>query len=362
MSDEFPSGTVVLAKPRGGSRWPGMVLAEDDVPADLLEIRPRRRGGGALAVAQLNETTAQWVQPADLEELTPEEALENMNIPRTRKQLIEAFKVASEPPGYDDVVAALGSDTPAKVASGSDLETVQPTKKRKTKSRKTELKSESEFEPETEDSTSEFVESSSAEDRIEIVTRKRGRLSGKKELATKSDLAKSAELRAALCRQAREKLEPLILSSDDRLDEATLGKIDTLVQHLEDSPELEVSFARQSGLQRVLKSAHKDRQDLPNELDSRIVALLEKWETPAEPVIRGIPRELWTDELESKEGTEDPDTTVEPEDTNGYKKQENNDSLLNARESTEEPSEILDHSKEEPGARVEKSDLANDQN
>ena len=357
MSDVFPPGTVVLAKPRGGSRWPGMILGENDVSDDLLKIRPRRRGGSLLAVAQLNDTTAQWVQPADLEELTPDGALENADVPHTRKYLVEAFKVAADPPGYEDVVEALGTDTPAK-GGGSELESDQPSKKRKVKGKKAELKSESEFEPETEESASEFVESSSAEDRIEIVTKKRGRSSGKKELATKSDLAKSAELRAALCYQAREKLEPLLLGSEEPLNEETLGKVDTLIQHLEDSPDLEVSFVRQSCLQRVLKAAHNDREDIPAELAGRILALLEKWQTPAEPIIRGIPRALWTEELESKEGTEEPDTTVEPDDqpadhANGYGISDKSEEPLDSNDLTEEKQKSPEKLKEEPETNTE---------
>lgn len=321
---EFPPGTSVLAKQRGFPAWPAVVVDVDDVPDDVLGAKPRRRR--VTPVMFYADRTFLWASDGDLRVLSLEDAKKGSKAPKTSRKLREAYSIAANPPHYKDYVAgtpAADSDEASvdnSDGAASEVEEQkgarrnrkkalpaakkapnrqrvsrvpatrarrQPTPSTTMKKRKIDQINDSaedeDFLPEEEDSE-DGDEMSLVEEDEESETGM-----SKKRKRKSRDPRETSEGRIALVKGARLVFQTLLGSSPAAEDElvAALDPIETIEG-------LEIAVIRVSKLQRVLRLV-VSLPALPKDLKQRIEKLLEQWDTPAEPIIRGIPEEFAPD-------------------------------------------------------------------
>ncbi|ODV89578.1 hypothetical protein CANCADRAFT_140957 [Tortispora caseinolytica NRRL Y-17796] len=100
-ASKFKPGDVVLGKVKGYPAWPAMVVAEEQVPPDVMGQKPLKRRPEFPEVWPVRffvELSYMWGTESELQLLTPEQCKKFLSTRRKDKGLIAAYKQAMNPP------------------------------------------------------------------------------------------------------------------------------------------------------------------------------------------------------------------------------------------------------------------------
>lgn len=313
--NEYDIGNTVLVKVKGYPAWPAVIVGEEDLAPEILDAKPKKKD--VYPVLFYVDNNYSWVSDMEIKELTRERASQLASGSKKKKALVEAFKIAADPPNYKDYIDLINNppviveepvpdvDDSIPAAEAIEAENGAPVVKKARKaadkpvkpvnrSRGNRKRKNAEGDAEG-DATLDDLDIEELDHRIELKARKRGRPSNDKDknTARDEDFARSSHLRLELCKELRVRLQKGLL--DEPPSEATMKKLSSYLKQLEAVPNLEIAFVRQSKINRVIKVATKLELPLESELKftSRCKALLEKWNTPAEPVMHGLPPESY---------------------------------------------------------------------
>lgn len=302
---EFDTGSTVLVKVKGYPAWPAVIVGEEDLAPEILDAKPKSKE--VYPVLFYVDNNYSWVTDTEIKELTRERAAQLASGSKKKKALVEAFKIAADPPNYKDYIDLVNNppeiieEPVAELEAEAEPEVVphQIKKARKAVEKPVKATSRSRGNRKRKaadgdldaDGTLDDLDIEELDHRIELKARKRGRPSNDKDknTARDEDFARSSHLRLELCKELRVRLQKGLLDAPPT--PAMMKKLSSYLKQLEAVPSLEIAFVRQSKINRVLKVAVK--LDLPLDSDlkftSRCLALLEEWNTPAEPVMHGLP-------------------------------------------------------------------------
>ncbi|ANB13612.1 Pdp3p [Sugiyamaella lignohabitans] len=336
MSEELPDsstygpGVMVLAKMKGYSPWPGLIVENDYVPSNVLALKPSKKQ--VWPVRFFNDTQYMWASSGELSLLTKEAVtkyLGSAKAKKDKKPLVEAYRFAETEPTLEDIVAAdeavaqaqaekLAKKTKKKAgaASNGGSETGETAKtssksgakkdsQTSTSSTKTATNGESESSTASVKKRKSAVEGDSAlsstdakkaklvESKINAAnTAKKPSTPKTVSTSTKStstpsskELSKNSEARGKLTFLIRHKLQKGFLGKEPPQD-SDMPALSEYLRKLEEIPNLELSVVRQTKVNKVLKAilnlpAEKIPLESKFNFQGRSLALLDKWTSMA---------------------------------------------------------------------------------
>lgn len=359
----FTPNDIVLAKLKGFPSWPGIVIPESFLPEDVKSKQPKKKD--VYPVLFFNDNSYMWASEKELRILPVEEASKNAGKTKTKKALREAFRIASEQPTTEEYLQSQQTSV--------EVPEEEPAPKRAKKASEKPVSAPRSSRASTKAVKRKLEKDDDAVDEPGIIELKRpkqrGRPSGKnsESSADPEDLAKSPELRLELCKQARIRLQKGLLV--DERDRVPLAQFSMILEQLEQVPNIEVAFVRVSKLNRVLRAIVDLQEPLKDEKKfdfiQRCQKLLKKWDTQADPIIRGWPEaEAQSRESEAPETPEDTPAelpTSEPDVKNEYTENghAHNESSPDTKEESQpppndiKPEEPVNGQKSEPATSEE---------
>lgn len=357
--EDFVPGTSLIARVKGYPAWPAVVVDEQDLPERVRKAKPSKKV--VIPVLFYSDNSFLWISPQDGELLSKEQA-EKTSKAKVKRSLRDAYVIAANPPEYGKLVAqALGLNSTvegseeevskAKHLEGEngqgsqEPELTPESAPRSRRARSAADRAREELLSRPKSSNRKRLKSDVSEPPLEAPKTKKGRKAeasdpeedseyvdfGPEETdgnttgmetdwGSAEDLANSQQARLDLCSSIRQSIQESLLASPSKLDKKRTTEVEAALRQLEEAPEIEISVVRRSKLARVVHNA-LSLSSLPQALQARLDGWAQRWNTKAEPVIRGIP-----EEFAPREETE------EPEDYNA--------SVDQSREPTEVPESV----------------------
>lgn len=339
VAEDLVPGTSITARVKGYPAWPAIVVAEQDLPEQVRKAKPNKKF--VVPVLFYNDNSFLWISPQDGELLTKEQAEKNSKA-KVKRRLRDAYTIAANPPQYETLIAkALGAGPSgggsedgefgtksSKVEDDhrSQLEaTSEPaSRSRRARSAVDRAREEASSRPKT--STRKRLRGEVSEPSLVALKPKKGKLAEASDVEEDSeyvdfgteetdgnttgvetdgglaeDLEKSQQARFELCSSIRQSIQEKLLIPGTKFGKNLTAEVENALRQLDEAPEIELSVARRSKLVRVVFNA-LSLANLPQALREKLDSWAQRWDTKAEPVIRGIP-----EDLAPREETEEPE-------------------------------------------------------
>ncbi|KAF5097817.1 hypothetical protein D0Z03_001335 [Geotrichum reessii] len=312
-------GTVVLAKVKGYSAWPGIILSDDMIPDDVLYLKPKSikqrsklndkilPDATIYGVRFFVEISHVWSSRENITVLTKEMVNNYVNKQKNKREtkLLKAYKIALNPPSLSSIAQEIAERRQQDEKEEQDV-SEEPVRTRSRGKKETKAVSTQKAESTTNASTNKRKSRTSKaaampEPKESSSPLKRAKTEEAQEPVVVVDTDPSSESSAvvavhspatSLAKDVKEHLETrtkLVRSIRHRLQRGFIGRtplseelpdLSNYLGRLEGLPELELSVMRETKIKKLL-SAILRTNDIPEEnkykFKSRITTILTGW-------------------------------------------------------------------------------------